>query len=1063
MLTLFIALVLQFSYAQEKTITGVVLDQDGLPLPGANVTVKGTTNGTQTDFDGYYSIDVSVGKVVVYSFIGQKTVEKTVGSQNVLNITLEQDAQALDEVIVTALGIEKKKDDDLSSSTTVNTEAVSRAAESGVIQSMAGKTSGLKITRNSGDPGAGAYIQIRGQNTINGNSNPLIILDGVPISNTSVGGEVDGVTQQSRLNDINSEDIESVTVLKGAAAAAVWGTGAANGVLIIKTKSGRTGVERRVDVNVKSSVIVDKINVEFDKQGKFGQGSNGVWNPFTGNSWGDKISDRLGGADQVTIGNERFESETGNVYYPITSKNSREVYNQTNRDQIFGTGFTFDNSVSVSFSGNNSNTFLSYSDWNQDGIIKGNSSYRRQTFRINNGVNLTDNITAKITVGYTRINASRIQQGSNLAGLYLGYLRTSPDFDNRDYIGTYYDENNIPSQYSHRGYRDYLGSSAPIYNNPGWTINEQENPNEVERFIISPQINWQLRDNLTLTARYGLDYYSDNRKTFFPVNSAADFAPGFYSESTIQEKTQNINVFLQSNYDVSDNFNFGWIVGTSLDRNEYSRLTGESRQFTNPEVGDLRLFGNAETINEKPENFKEETRKSGAYAVINAELFNQLFFEFSGRYERPSTIEKNIFYPSASIGWKFSELIKENNFFSFGKFRASYGEVGIEPDAYSTNTLYSPRGISSSWGDELTAGAYGNPFTRNFTLGNSDIKEERVKEFEVGGDFRFFKNAVTLGITYYDRVTEDAILKLDLPSPTGFSEVIANAAEITNKGLEVDLGVKLLTEGNFKWSMNANYSHNRNEVTDLSDVKSVFLAGFTGTSSRVVEGEAIGTLWGNKFLRDESNNYVLNEFGFPEVSGEEGVIGDPNPNWIGGIGTVFTYKGISLSAQFETSQGNDHWEGTKGVLNTFGISPETANETLATQDLTAANGSVIPAGTVFRGNIGDFGAGPVALDQSWYTTNGGGFGNQSETFISDASWTRLRELSLGYEFPKTMLDKVGFSNMSITLSGRNLFLWTDIEGFDPDLNLTGASLGRGLDYFTNPATQSYVFTLKFGF
>ena len=1063
MLTLFIALVLQFSYAQEKTITGVVSDQDGLPLPGANVTVKGTTNGTQTDFDGYYSIDVSVGKVVVYSFIGQKTVEKTVSSQNVLNITLEQDAQALDEVIVTALGIEKKKDDDLSSSTTVNTEAVSRAAESGVIQSMAGKTSGLKITRNSGDPGAGAYIQIRGQNTINGNSNPLIILDGVPISNTSVGGETDGVTQQSRLNDINSEDIESVTVLKGAAAAAVWGTGAANGVLIIKTKSGRTGVERRVDVNVKSSVIVDKINVEFDKQGKFGQGSNGVWNPFTGNSWGDKISDRLGGADQVTIGNERFESETGNVYYPITSKNSREVYNQTNRDQIFGTGFTFDNSVSVSFSGNNSNTFLSYSDWNQDGIIKGNSSYRRQTFRINNGVNLTDNITAKITAGYTRINASRIQQGSNLAGLYLGYLRTSPDFDNRDYIGTYYDENNIPSQYSHRGYRDYLGSSAPIYNNPGWTINEQENPNEVERFIISPQINWQLRDNLTLTARYGLDYYSDNRKTFFPVNSAADFAPGFYSESTIQEKTQNINVFLQSNYDVSDNFNFGWIVGTSLDRNEYSRLTGESRQFTNPEVGDLRLFGNAETINEKPENFKEETRKSGAYAVINAELFNQLFFEFSGRYERPSTIEKNIFYPSASIGWKFSELIKENNFFSFGKFRASYGEVGIEPDAYSTNTLYSPRGISSSWGDELTAGAYGNPFTRNFTLGNSDIKEERVKEFEVGGDFRFFKNAVTLGITYYDRVTEDAILKLDLPSPTGFSEVIANAAEITNKGLEVDLGVKLLTEGNFKWSMNANYSHNRNEVTDLSDVKSVFLAGFTGTSSRVVEGEAIGTLWGNKFLRDESNNYVLNEFGFPEVSGEEGVIGDPNPNWIGGIGTVFTYKGISLSAQFETSQGNDHWEGTKGVLNTFGISPETANETLATQDLTAANGSVIPAGTVFRGNIGDFGAGPVALDQSWYTTNGGGFGNQSETFISDASWTRLRELSLGYEFPKTMLDKVGFSNMSITLSGRNLFLWTDIEGFDPDLNLTGASLGRGLDYFTNPATQSYVFTLKFGF
>lgn len=400
---------------------------------------------------------------------------------------------------------------------------------------------------------------------------------------------------------------------------------------------------------------------------------------------------------------------------------------------------------------------------------------------------------------------------------------------------------------------------------------------------------------------------------------------------------------------------------------------------------------------------------------------------------------------------------------SFGKLRASYGEIGIEPGVYSSSTTFGPGGIASSWGDGLNASAYGNPFTRSNTLGNPDLKEERVKEFEVGADFRFFHNKVTLGVTYYDRVTEDAILPISVPASTGYSSTLANAAEITNKGLEIDLGLNLITNDDFKWTLNANYSHNDNLVTDLSGVQSVFLAGFTGTSSRVVEGHAIGALWGGRFQHNDDGSYVLNSSGFPVLAPDEGVIGDPNPDWIGGLGTVFSYKGITLSAQFETSQGNDHWTGTEGVLKYFGIHPETANETVASQNLNTYDGRVIPAGTTFRGIISDFGGGPVALDSEWYTIDGGGFGNQSETFIQDASWTRLREVSIGYQFPQKMISKIGFTDLSVTLTGRNLALWTDIEGFDPDINLTGATLGRGLDYFTNPATQSYALTIKFGF
>ncbi len=1076
-LTLLLALVVQFMFAQEKTITGIVSDETG-PLPGVSIIIKGTATGTETDFDGNYSITANVGDVLQYSFIGMSTKEVTVGVDNVINVVLEAD-NVLEEVIVTALGLEKKKDEDLSSSTTVNTEALTRATESGVIQGLAGKTSGLKITRNSGDPGAGAYIQIRGQNTFNGSANPLIILDGTPISNSNVGGGTAGVTQQSRLNDINQDDIESVTVLKGAAAAAVWGTGAANGVIVIQTKKGKAGGAKKVAVSVKSTVALDRINIEFEKQDKFGQGypawwlgqnpndyssDSGIFVPNTGFSYGDRISSRSGGLDDVEVGNKRFESATtGNIIYPILQKNDRTVYNKSNRDLVFGDGFTFDKSVSVSYAGDNTNTFLSFSDWDQNGIIKGRSNYRRQTIRLNQSVNLNDKFSVRFNATYSKIGADRIQQGSNLSGLYLGYLRNSPDFDITDYVGTYYDINNVPTQNAQRSYRNYIGSAPPSYNNPLWTIKRQDNPNTVERFIMTPELVWKFRENMSLTARYGIDYYTDHRETFFPVNSSGENAVGVYKQDDIQEKTQNINIFLQSMHDISDDFNFSWILGTTLDRNEYARLSGSSSQFTNPIVGDLRIFGNSTAENETPGNYKSETRKSGVYAVLNAEFFNQLFIEGTGRYERPSTLEENVFYPSVSLGWQFSHLIGESDFLSFGKLRASYGEIGIEPNPYSKSTTFSPGGINSSWGDELTAAAYGNPFTRSVTLGNPDLKEERVKEKEIGADFRLFNNKLSLGVTYYDRITEDAILNIDVPSTTGFSGTLANAAEITNKGLEVDLSLKLFTSEDFGWTLNANYSHNKNLVTDLSGVKSVFLAGFVGTSSRVVEGEPIGTLWGGKFLHNPDGSFQLNNIGFPKLDPEEGVLGDPNPDWIGGIGTVISYKGFSISAQFETSQGNDHWTGTTGVLRYFGIAPVTANETVAPQDLKTYDGRTITKGTTFRGNIGDFGGGPVALDSEWYTSDGGGFGNQSETFVRDASWTRLRELSLMYQVPSKIVNRIGFTDISVTLTGRNLFLWTDIEGFDPDLNLTGASLGRGLDYFTNPATKTYAFTLKFGF
>lgn len=1078
----FLSLILTFAeaFGQGVPITGKVTDDMG-PLPGASVVIKGTSKGVQTDFDGNYTIDATKGQTLTISYVGMKSKEVTIGTDTVIDVQLVSD-NTLDEVIVTALGLEVKKDDDLSSSTMVDTEAVQKSGESGVIQGLAGKTSGLKITRNSGDPGAGAFIQIRGANTIFGSISPLIIVDGVPISNTNIGGGTGGVAAPSRLNDINQDDIADITVLKGASAAAIYGTGAANGVIVIRTKRGR-GADGKVSINFKSRIAFDKINREFTKQDKFGQGTPLSFSideptfedlidyrfvPDTGFSWGDKISERSGAADDVLQGNRRFEAEGGNIYFPIVNKNDNGVFNQENRDQVFRTGFTYENSISIAFGSQKSNTLLSYSDWDQEGTIRGKSSYKRQTLRLSNEFDISDNIKARISANYSKVKTESIQQGSNLNGLYLGYLRTSPDFDNRDYIGTYFNESGVQFPNAHRGYRRYLGNSAPTYNNPGWTVNEQKNPSLVNRFTFNPEINWSISDKIGLTARYGLDYYTDNRQQFFPVNSAGVAATGLYIDQTITSRLEDYNLFVSYNDNITDNFTIGAILGVNFTDNWTKNQTGTEGNFTNPFVGDLLLFGNADADQNLIGRTITNNKKSGGYAVLNATLFDQLLFEMTGRYERPSTLNEAIFYPSASIGWQFSKLIENQDILSFGKLRASYGEVGIEPAAYSNATLFFGGGIGSglgaTFGEVLVGSLYGNPFVRGQTRGNPNLKEERVKEFEVGADLRFANNKIRLGMTYYQRRTEDVLLNLTLPSSTGFTSSLENAAEISNKGVELDLGLQLVNTADFNWSIDINFARNLNLVEDLSGVETVFLNGFAGTSSNVVEGEAIGAIFGGRYLRDDDGAISLDVNGFPLVNPEDGVIGDPNPDWTGGLNTSISWKGLTLGAQFETSQGADMWAGTRGVLNYFGIADETANESIAPAGgIRNVNGIVYPEGTQFRGNIEDFGAGPVALDVDWYTGTGGGFGPLAEPFVDDASWTRLRELSLFYALPIKYFEKTGLTSIEFGVTGRNLVLWTDFEGIDPDLNLTGATLGRGLDYFTNPNTKSYIMTVNIGF
>ena len=1081
-------LCVQITFAQ-GTISGNITDDEGVPLPGATVLVVGTNVGTTSDFDGNFSIQANQGDVLSFSFVGYQTLNQEVTNQDQISISLVA-ANELDEVVLTALGIEKKKDDDLSGTSVVEVDQLQRSGETGVLQGLSGKASGVQITRNSGDPGSGAYIQIRGQNTINGDNSPLIVLDGAPISNANIGGNTAGVVQQSRLNDINPEDIESVSVIKGAAAAALYGTGAANGVLVINTKRG-SKESKGWSFNVKTSLSVDRVNREWDKQDTWGQGYDGIWYgepgigyfvENTGFSFGDEIALRPGGNDTYDLTGGYFETPDGRQIGPIVDKNSKTTYNQENRDALFGDGYTWETNASFSFKGDRSSTFISISNLDQDGILKGASDYVRNTLKLNNDTDLTDKLKVKLSSTYSTSESNRVQTGSNLNGLYLGYLRSSPDFDIRDYKGTNYrisDGVTSVTPNSHRGYRRATGSyrtfnnetgsfsyAAPTYNNPLWTINEQKNLNTVDRIVFSPELNYDIADNIKIIARYSIDFFQDNRTDYWPAGSAGDGSNGLWGEDRITNKINNFNLFALGNTSITDQISLDYTVGYQATEESYRRLSAGETNFTNPDQVYLNT-GNTTSENSNPDSYNALTRQNGGYAVLDFTIYDNILLQVSGRAESLSTLPGAgvIFYPSGSLGYKLTDLINSDAV-DFAKVRVSYGEVGIGANPYATSTVYGPGGIFSSWGDGLGGYLYGNPFTQSASRGNPNLKEERKSETEFGLDLRLFDNAITLNATYYQNETKDGIIALPIPGSSGFTTTLQNAAVITNKGLEFDVTARILRTNDFGISVNANYTQNRNLVVDLKGSAYSILNGFTSTSSGIAEGFPFAVLRSGVYETDASGNYVLNANGFPNAAAEKEIgVGDPNADFRAGFGINIYYKNLSLTSVIETSQGNDVWNGTFGVLNYFGIHQDTAIKTVNDTGATIVNsaGTEIPAGATFRGYLEDFGGGPVAVDSEWWTTNGGGFGDVGEPFIMDGSWIKMREVSLSYNFTEAFVKDLGLTNLSLSVSGRNLFLWSAIDGFDPENNLTGASRGRGLEYFSNPGTSSFLTTLRLQF
>ena len=1048
-------------------ISGVVLDENGGPLPGANVVIENTSTGVSTDFDGNFTINANSGEVLVISYIGYTSEYITVGNQDSITISLQLDNE-LEEVVVTALGFAAVRDQQGSTSSVIATDDVIRSAEPTVVNALSGKASGVRITRSNGDPGAGSTIRIRGANTIDGSIQPLIIVDGVPMDNTTsyaggnnITGSNGGVTQGSRLNDINPNDIESVQVLKGASAGALYGSKAANGVVVITTKKGSRGEAK---ITFKSSYSFDEISERIEMQDTWGQGRSGVFGTNRAESWGDWIPGRSGSMDTYKSG-AFFTAENGTVYKAIDDKNSTQTYVDENFDSVFGTGHALQNDLTISGGGDNSTYFFSLGHLDQDGMIK-NATYERTNARLNYEAKLNDKITLSSKMAYTFTKSNRIQQSSNVSGLMLGLLRTPPDFDGRDYKGTYTSSGGTEYVNRGRSYRKPIGqSSNQSYTNPLWTVNEQTSLTKVNRITVTPQLTIKPTNWFSIITRGNVDVADDKRTYFFPVGDASSRANGQFQEDVLDIRNSSLDIIGKANFDLADNINLTATAGWSYNDRKYNRISGNITGFlvnSSKQTTALNTSSEASSF----DNYRSFRRSNRGYGVLNLDVANELFLNVSGALESASTIDGSFFYPAADVAWVVTESAIQSDAISFAKLRGSWGQVGVQPSAHKFETLAEGGFGYSTYSDPLDSNLFGGGFRLDNNLGNPNLEPEIKTEWEIGADLRFLDDRMSLSFTYYDNIIEGILLDVTLSPSSGYATQYGNYGEMTNIGMEIDWGYDIIDEADFGLSTAINWSRNDNEVTDLYGTETINLSPGASVSSRAVVGYPLGVLYGTGSKTNPDGSFELNSNGFPQITSSPIVLGDPNPDWRAGVSMNMRYKKWRLNAVLEHSHGGEFSPRTLWVLNRFGTTAETANRLTLDQPLVNYRGNTIAAGTTVRGNIKDFGGGPVLLDENWYRTGiGGGFGdNQAYNFsIADATWTKLRDLSLSYIWDDSRIKSLGLSDVILTFTGRDLININEVDGIDPEINTKGVSVAQGVEYFTNPQTKGFLFSLTINY
>lgn len=1021
--------------AQDRTITGTVTGKDdGLPIPGVSVKIAGTQIGTSTDANGKYALKVaSESASIEFSSIGYLTIKLALGSSNVLNATLSTDAQQLGEVVVTALGVSKEKRTLGYSAQAVKAQDILNSRESNVVNALAGKVAGVQINNSGGQAGSSSRITIRGTTSLTGDNQPLFIIDGIPMDN-SVNRAVGEDTESALFNglggnrgiDLDPNTIETMTVLKGAAASALYGSRGAMGVIMITTKRGKKDANRRFPrVSFSSSLALDKAFTE-GYQTSYLQGLDGFYK--NGLPPGAGGYSENGGATQIS-----------GSWGPHKDSVSQTVINAIGmpkvidpRKEFYRTGKVWNNSVSISGGGDISTYILTYSNLDQQGIVDRNS-FKRNSLTGNFTSQLGKDFKSSTSVNYTNSKNLRMPEGNSKRS-FLYSLNFAPiSFDSK-------------SQYEQAGNRSWTNETG--FNNPYWLINNIEMPSTVDRFVVSNESTLDLLPWLKLTNRVGLDTYTENQAEHVNVGTIS-VPRGRMYDALINQTQLNNDLILSANYKINADMNISGLIGNNINQRKFASRTVRGLDII-PGFYDITAAQTTEAL-----QVDIKRRLIGLYASATFEYKNYLYLNATARNDWSSTLppDKNsFFYPSVSAGFVFTEVMgmNSNPYFSFGKLRLSYAQSGNDADPYFIYQTYVRANPSDGQRGNIGFPFNGtNGFERNGRLFNQNLVPEKVTEKEVGLELKFFKNRLSLDGAYYHKVSVNQILAQEISGAAGFIDRVINAGKIVNKGLELTVNATPIQTKDFSWDIAVNYARNRYSLKSIAEgVDNIFLAGFESPQIRADKDYGYGVIWGTRFARNDAGKLLIDDDGLPIVADDLGPIGNVTPDWTGGIRNTFNYKGLSLSALFDFRQGGD-------ILN-FDLFYSTFYGTAKVTE--QRNTMKLWEGV--RQSDGQPNTTKVLQDQNyfrnWYTTS-------YETLVEDGSFVKLREVTLSYNLPQKLVAKTPFESVGFSVTGRNLWIKSDFSFGDPEGSLLGNGNAQGFYHAVTPGTRGLTFGLNVKF
>ncbi len=1047
------------AFAQTYEVKGVIVDENDEPVIGASVVVPGTNLGVVTDIDGHFAIPgvPRETKNVFVACLGYESMSVALTSAN-LRIVMRVSTEMLDDVVVTAMGISRSEKTLGYSATTLKSEELVASRNTNVTSSLAGKVAGVQVTSANSDPGAANNIIIRGFSSINGNNQPLYVVDGVPLSSTTSTSQGHAIAIGG-IGNIPSEDIESMTILKGAAATALYGSRAANGVVVVTTKTGKSNGDRNFSIEYNGGVQLRQINNMALFQNKFGQGWNGAQTYIENGSWGPALDGSL------------------QVYGPVYN-NSQLLHTYSAKENSFEGFFELGVSQnhSVAFSGTStdkrSNFYLSYSHNADDGIMPSdadkyvrNAISTRTTFAPVSWFELSSSVN--FSTSKTDVVGS-YQGVSVIDGLYE-MPRDINVVDMKDYNNPFFQ----PTAY----YTPYG------ITNPYWAIASNYNHTDAKKIFGKIQADVKPFDGLTLSYRFGFDYSDYDRKVGAPqinvddslINNDYGYSPvnmnqDGYVYAAYGRSYETNHDFLATYTKSFGDFSLNAIAGFTMNERYGTSVSAETDVLTF-DTGFWQLSNGSTVVT--PSESQSLRRLLGLFGDVTVGYKDLLYLDITARNDWSSTLplgNNSYFYPGATLSFTFTELMEKNPILSFGKVRAAYGMTGNDASAYLVNAAYAPAGSSVYYGGSIDFPMNStNSFLASSTAGSSNLKPEMTRELEFGADLRFFNGRVGIDATYYNRITSDQIFTLPVDPSTGFSYMVTNFGDVRNRGYELLLSTTPVLAGDFEWNLDVNFAQNFNTVLSMPESLEggkvniySYAAGSDAVYMYAVEGKPLGSYFTYLPQKTEDGKTIVGTNGLPLVSSELSDTGrDMNHKWTGGVTTSLRYKNLSVSATLDVRMGGTMFSRTKNLMHFTGNGIATLYNN--------RKPFVVPNSVVYDEATGSYveNTVPIHLADGTYQNYfdiGEVYGG--EFYLVDRSFAKLRNVSLTYSIPQRWAKAIKFSGISVTAFCNNAFTWTAADNYyvDPESSTTGTDLsGMFGEMYTNPSCRIWGFNLNVKF